>query len=400
MEFKAKLEGRLILCAGEVYYLCPYLTTRLLTNAGCACAAPRNTCSEVGQALLQRHEAYVRRHPRTDNDKTRLESEVELLRSQNASLEKVNPDYMLYPLTPLTSTNFALFPQRLARVLVNNEVSEASNNVVLQELQETRSNLSRLTTQHTKCVGIESRLARTTIEKEDLQQERDTANQRARAAETRVVTLRDRVSRLQEQLTTLHTELDQHRNHRLELSEEISQGARLQLEAWLQSKVSFACFSPVRSAFHASTINRTYDLKQAEPNTPITPITPTDEVTKILETLVTDNEMLKRDGEELQRLLSESREDFRVLQEELDELRASENRKYSRHHSRSSVQLLPLNLAPLSPQSTRSFSGGPGYPMPGKHAANTERNFYVSTQNLFRFSILNLRLLGSLYSDL
>jgi len=126
-------------------------------------------------------------------------------------------------------------------VLVNNEVSEASNKVVLQELQDTRSNLSRLTTQHTKCVGLESRLERMTTEKEDLQQEKNSANQRARVAEARVISLRDRVSRLQEQLTTSHTELDQHRNHRLELSEEISQGARSQLEAWLRSKVSFTC---------------------------------------------------------------------------------------------------------------------------------------------------------------
>ncbi|KAF9651214.1 hypothetical protein BDM02DRAFT_3091696, partial [Thelephora ganbajun] len=286
VEFKAKLESQLILCA------------------------------EVGQALLQRHEAYVRRHPRTDEDKTRLESEVNELRSQNASLEK-----------------------RLARALVNSEVSEASNNVVLQELQDTRSNLSRLTTQHTKCVGLESRLARVTTEKEDLQQERDNASQRARVAEARIVSLRDRMSRLQEQLTTLHTELDQHRNHRLELSEEISQGARTQLEAWLRSKA----------------------------------------ITKMLETLVTDNEMLKRDGEELQRLLSESREDFRALQEELDELRASENRKYSRHRSgsaKSSMHLPALSLAPLSPRSTRSFSGGAGFTRLGKRAVSAERNLY------------------------
>ena len=122
---------------------------------------------------------------------------------------------------------------------MNNEVSEASNKVVLQELQETRLNLGRLTTQHTKCVGLESRLARVAMEKEDLHQERDSANQRARVAESRIVSLRERVSRLQEQLTTLHKELDQHRNHRLEISEEISQGARLQLDAWLRSKVGF-----------------------------------------------------------------------------------------------------------------------------------------------------------------
>jgi hypothetical protein len=65
--------------------------------SGRVCAAPRNTRLEVGQALLQRHEAYVRRHPRTDKDRTRLESEVDELRSENASLERVNPDYMLPP---------------------------------------------------------------------------------------------------------------------------------------------------------------------------------------------------------------------------------------------------------------------------------------------------------------
>lgn len=144
---------------------------------------------------------------------------------------------------------------------MNSEVCEASNKVVLQELQETRSSLSRLTTQHTKCVGIESRLARVTMEKEDLQQERDSANQRARVAEARIVSLRDRASRLQEQLTMSHAELDQHRNHRLGLSEEISQGARSQLEAWLRSKVSFTYFlqsSAVRA--HAYPTNCTNDL--------------------------------------------------------------------------------------------------------------------------------------------
>ena len=64
------------------------------------CAAPRNTRLEVGQALLQRHEAYVRRHPGSDKDKTRLESEVDELRSQNASLEKVGSGYMLPLLNP------------------------------------------------------------------------------------------------------------------------------------------------------------------------------------------------------------------------------------------------------------------------------------------------------------
>lgn len=128
-------------------------------------------------------------------------------------------------------------------------------------------------------------------------------------------------------------------------------------------------------------MDRTHGQFQAEPDTPITP---NDEVTKMIETLVTDNETLKHDGEELQRLLSESREDFRALQEELDELRASENRKYSRHRSgsaKSSMQLPPLNLAPLSPRSTRSFAGGAGFTRLGKRAVSAEGDRYVSAQN-------------------
>ena len=67
---------------------------------------PRDTRLEVGQALLQRHEAYVRRHPRTDKDKARLEDEVDELRLQNASLEKVNLDYMLLPLNSANVNQF------------------------------------------------------------------------------------------------------------------------------------------------------------------------------------------------------------------------------------------------------------------------------------------------------
>jgi regulator of replication initiation timing len=45
-------------------------------------------------------------------------------------------------------------------------------------------------------------------------------------------------------------------------------------------------------------------------------------LTSVLETLVNDNETLKRDNAELQDLLTESREDFHALQEELEEQRA------------------------------------------------------------------------------
>ena len=46
------------------------------------------------------------------------------------------------------------------------------------------------------------------------------------------------------------------------------------------------------------------------------------EVTQVMESLVADNEALKRDIAELQNLLAESREDVRVLREEVQEAHA------------------------------------------------------------------------------
>ena len=46
------------------------------------------------------------------------------------------------------------------------------------------------------------------------------------------------------------------------------------------------------------------------------------ELTTVLESLVSDNETLKRDNAELQSMLTESREEMHKLQEELEELRA------------------------------------------------------------------------------
>lgn len=47
------------------------------------------------------------------------------------------------------------------------------------------------------------------------------------------------------------------------------------------------------------------------------------EVMKVLESLVADNENLKHDNAELQNLLTDTREDVRALQEEVEEHRAN-----------------------------------------------------------------------------
>ncbi len=73
-----------------------------------------------------------------------------------------------------------------------------------------------------------------------------------------------------------------------------------------------------------------------------------DEVTKVLESLVADNEALKHDNAELQNLLTEAREDLRVLREEVDEHRAET--PYRRHRASDSVgsSTFPDPYSPLS----------------------------------------------------
>ena len=67
-------------------------------------------------------------------------------------------------------------------------------------------------------------------------------------------------------------------------------------------------------------------------------------LTGVIETLVNDNDILKKDNAELQRLLSESREDLHTLQEELEEQRASASPP-SRSPKRQSLQPCPCTIS-------------------------------------------------------
>jgi hypothetical protein len=84
--FKSKLESRLILSAGS-----------LIINEHVTIITELQMSLEVGQALLQRHEAYVRRHERHDSvedvEKQHLMNEIRELRIQNATLQKVRPPH-------------------------------------------------------------------------------------------------------------------------------------------------------------------------------------------------------------------------------------------------------------------------------------------------------------------
>jgi hypothetical protein len=119
---------------------------------------------------------------------------------------------------------------------------------MLQELEEARASVSRLAAHHARAVGLDARLAAVMREKDDLQQERDSESQRAKLAESRIVTLKERIcksyhsllvtifinasfsAKLQSEVRRLEHDLEQRRQHRLELSEEILHDARSRLQ--------------------------------------------------------------------------------------------------------------------------------------------------------------------------
>ncbi|KAJ7167824.1 hypothetical protein C8R46DRAFT_1350756 [Mycena filopes] len=261
--------------------------------------------AEVGQALLQRHEAYVRRHETERRRQRRLSGDgmSELDEGSDGGATPVQDQ-----LDELVKENKAL-EKRLTQALVNNEVTEVSNKTILHELAEAKTTISRLTTSHARSVGWDTRLSAAMKEKDDMQQERDAESQRARVAEGRFAVLKERTSKLQSDVRRLQNALEEKREHRLESSESIIVDARARLEALNRASTAGAAVS------------------QQGTN---------EELTTVLETLVSDNETLKRDNAELQTLLADSREDCRALQEEVEDGRVNPG-VGSGHHAYGSI---------------------------------------------------------------
>jgi hypothetical protein len=84
--------------------------------------------------------------------------------------------------------------QRLTRAMIDNEIAEASNKRALEELEEARDAISRLTAHHARSVGLESRLNTVNQEMGDVKQERDSQAQRAKLAELRIEALNEKLS--------------------------------------------------------------------------------------------------------------------------------------------------------------------------------------------------------------
>ncbi|KAH8835469.1 hypothetical protein DL96DRAFT_1574366 [Flagelloscypha sp. PMI_526] len=294
-ELKTKLESRLVLSA------------------------------EIGQALLQRHETYVRR------------SEERYKRTSVFSLTSVDqirdPDGADAIILRLTEEKEAL-EKKLNQALVNNEVTEVSNRTILQELQDAQTTISRLSAHHARSVGWDSKLSSALKERDDMQQERDSESHRARLAESRFAALKDRTTKLQADVRRLQTNLEEQRMHRIESSETTIKDAQARLET-----------------FQRKHVGQSAAVEQQE-------------ISQVVESLVEDNAHLKKDNAELQKLLEETREEFRVTQEELEEHRALLTPSHLSPSSRSSrvvrahryTNSLPSSDSSLKLDSPTSFS--------------------------------------------
>lgn len=250
--------------------------------------------AEVGQALLQRHEAYVREERR----RYRSASDVTQTTEATEATEDPADVTMTQDAADLqeTRTSKGMLEMRLNQALVNAEVTEATNKSLLEEVDDARATISRLTGHHARSLGWESKVATAQRERDDMQQERDGESQRARLAESRFAALKEKTKKLQTELRRLQEEQEEKRVHRLESSESLIQDARSRIHS-----------------FQESLQTRSTQSREAEQ----------EEMAKVLESLVSDNEILKRDNGELQRLLAESREDLHALQEELEEQKAT-----------------------------------------------------------------------------
>lgn len=78
--------------------------------------------------------------------------------------------------------------------MLDNEMLDSSHHTLLQQLEEARTSVSRLSAHHARTVGMDTRLMTVSREKDDLQQERDSQAHRAKLAESRIAVLKERTS--------------------------------------------------------------------------------------------------------------------------------------------------------------------------------------------------------------
>ncbi|KZP00301.1 hypothetical protein CALVIDRAFT_595668 [Calocera viscosa TUFC12733] len=249
--------------------------------------------AEVGQALLQRNDAYMRQQDAHAKKIEELERRHQDAISQLSAARQAN-DQLVSRMSELAKQNGTI-EKRLSQSQLNLDLADASNRSLLHEVAEKRSSLQKFHHQSVRFSGLQARVDDLTQENNDMRDELGEQVRRTQAAESRAAALAQRCEDLEMAMLRMQENRDAEHQSQEEVLQELVSSARSRIETMRSS------LGPGSGGgFMSST-----------------------EMGEVLEGLVTDNEALKRDNGELRNLLVETRESSKALQDELDELRAT-----------------------------------------------------------------------------
>ena len=175
LQLRAKLENDLMLSAGDA-------GNPRLNLTGSLPPSP-----EIGQGLLHRHEGYVRQHEASLDHAEELEQQLLEAQDKIKSL-KNNNEELLSQFSQLAQERAGL-DKRLNQVLLNLDMSDASNKALLKDLDESRNVLANLSVQNAKSLGFEARLRTVEQERDDMREESRVQGTRADAAESKAASI-------------------------------------------------------------------------------------------------------------------------------------------------------------------------------------------------------------------
>ncbi|GAA6011457.1 hypothetical protein JCM11491_002793 [Sporobolomyces phaffii] len=226
--------------------------------------------AEIGVALLQ--------------EKAVLQQRVE-------SIEKANQK-LLHRLSGSVKENNQL-QRRLEETVGNLEQADSSNRALLVSLEEDRKTISRLSAESGKLVATSTNLQNLQRTHQDTLEELVSERKRASAAESKVRRVTERANELEERLRTAIADLEEMRQDKV-LRSRKSGEALAKVRAKLARGEDT---SDDRTAAGGGA--RAESIKNVE----------TDELLKLVETLVTENNLLRSESLELHGLLESTREE-------------------------------------------------------------------------------------------
>ncbi|OXG26587.1 hypothetical protein C361_01348 [Cryptococcus neoformans Tu259-1] len=253
---------------------------------------------EIGSALLQRCELLERKYR---NEMDRFHQQLEVKRTALAesvkrvhNLEKANMTHMQKYTEQ--SRKMEVVEKRYAEAMHTQTLTQQSLTHVRTELTNLRSTHARQTVALASRGGVEEKLLEAEKRYEEARDMADEELRKSREEKRKRLRAEARIAELEEQVKTADKEAEKIRADRAQDAQDLLANARERLKA-LHDELS-----------------ETYNGKSPSE---------TPEYQRILEDLVANNTLLKHDASELSGSLAESRDEVRVLRDEIESLRAS-----------------------------------------------------------------------------